>query len=355
MSYRVVYPVSMPIDAKDFGEAVKKFVKLNHFMNIEQLILTDQYNHMKANISYYKKHNHRKASIQLFPIDTAAVAAFPGVVGFPGMVGFSSTNPKAPYPSFAVGPSMLGGPAGIIAPAGPLMVERPAMIGGPVIGGPMIGGPIIGGPIGAPGGTVLFGARPTSSASSASSASSDEIIRIDCERDPCVATTKDGSTFPIIKIEKLSDTECKVFGPSGRTSIIKTKVYGDDILFENKKYKPDDEEHDIGLIEIIKKTAPATLTSSTSTTTPTAMTFGPTAILTPSKQIIPIAPVASNLAAVGTDGKPVIGVPVPFGRGVVATHAARPSGIIGMRGGPGVVVGGPMTMGTPVRFGRGVF
>jgi hypothetical protein len=223
-----------------------------------------------------------------------------------------------------------------------------------MIGGPIFGGPIIGGPIGAPGGTVLFGARPTSSASS------DEIIRIDCERDPCVATTKDGSTFPIIKIEKISDTECKVFGPSGRTSIIKTKVYADDILFENKKYKPDDEEHDIGLIEIIKKTAPATLTSSTSTTTttPTAMTFGPTAVLTPSKQIIPIAPVnpvASNLAAVGTDGKPITGVPVPFGRGIVGMPGARPSGIIGMRGGPGVVVGGPMMMGTPVRFGRGVF
>jgi hypothetical protein len=378
MSYRIVYPVAMPIDAKDFGEAVKKFIKLNHFMNIEQLILTDQYNHMKANISYYKKHNHRKASIQLFPMDTAAVAAFPGVIGFPGMVsGFSSTNPKAPYPAFAVGPSMLGGPAGIISQAGPLMMEGPAMIGGPVIGGPrigammggpmmmgrpMMGGPMMGGPMmsgpmmmgrpmmGGPGvAGVIYGATPSASSPS------EEIIRINGDNDPMIAITKDGSTFPIIKIEKISDTECKVFGPSGRTSIIKTKVDEDenDIIFENKKYKSDDDEYDIGLIEIIKKTAAATLTP---TPTSTSMTFGPTAIITPNKQIIQVgrvAPIGSNVVAVGTDGRPVTGVPVPFGRGIV-TSASPLSRIIGVHGGPGVVVGSPM-MGSPVRFGRGVY
>ena len=368
MSYRIVYPVAMPIDANDFGEAVKKFIKLNHFMNIEQLILTDQYNHMKANISYYKKHNHRKASIQMFPMDTAAVAAFPGVIGFPGMVsGFSSTNPKAPYPAgYAVGPSMLGGPAGIISPAGPLMMEGPAMIGGPVIGGPrmmggpmmgrpmmgaMMGGPIMGRPMmGGPGvAGVIYGATPSASSPS------EEIIRIDGDNDPMIAITKDGSTFRIIKIEKISDTECKVFGPSGRTSIIKTKVdeVENDIIFKNNKYKPDDEEHEIGLIEIIKKTAPNTLTP-TPTPRSTAMTFGPTAIITPNKQIIQVGPVASNVVAVGTNGRPVTGVPVPFGRGI-ATPFAQPSGIIGVRGGPGVVVGGPMMMGTPVRFGNGVY
>ena len=77
MSYRVVYPVAMPIDANDFREAVKKFIKLNHFMNIEQMILTDQYNHMRANIKYYDADRRRKASIQLVPMDAAAVAAFP--------------------------------------------------------------------------------------------------------------------------------------------------------------------------------------------------------------------------------------------------------------------------------------
>ena len=359
MSYRVVYPVAMPIDANDFREAVKKFVKLNHFMNIEQIILTDQYNHMKANVSYYKKHNHRKASIQLFPMDAAAVAAFPGVVGFPGAVGFSSTNPKAPYPAFAVGPSMLGGPAGIIAPAGPLMVESPAMIGGPVIGGPGIGlpmpimpGPVIMGPPGGPGvAGVIFGATP---APSSTPSIPEDIIRINNENNPLIATTKDGSTYPILKIEKVKDNLYKVSGPSGKTSLIKTEIYdGNRIVFENKKYKPDDDENGIDITDVITNTSTPT---SSAPAKSAAMTFGPTAIITPNKQIIQVRPVAPNVVAVGTDGKPVTGVPVPFGRGIVAApFGAPPSKIIGMPGARGVVVGGPMMMGPPpVHFGPGL-
>ncbi len=352
MSYRVVYPVAMPIDANDFREAVKKFIKLNHFMNIEQMILTDQYNHMRANIKYYDADRRRKASIQLVPMDAAAVAAFPGVVGF------SSTNPKTPYPAFAVGPSQLGGPAGIIAPAGPLMVERPAMIGGPVIGGPRLGlpvpGPVIMGPPGGPGvAGVIYGARPAET-------TSDEIIRIDDISGAITATTKDGSTFPISKIEKLYyNNTCRVFGSGGKISIIKTQIIdGNRIVFQNKKYKPSDEEDLFDITDIVDKPIPgATPAPSGSSAAPSSgvMTVGPTAVITPSKQIIPVAPVGpigpvpmtSRVGMVGTDGRPVVGVPVPFG--------AQPSGVIGMSAAPGVVVGGPMMVGSPVRFGRGVY
>ena len=37
MSFRVVYPVAMPIDGNNFADAVKNYVKLNRFMNIEQI------------------------------------------------------------------------------------------------------------------------------------------------------------------------------------------------------------------------------------------------------------------------------------------------------------------------------
>jgi hypothetical protein len=342
MSYRIVHPVAMPIDANNFRDAVKKFIKLNHFMNIEQIILSDQYNHMKANVKYYDNNNRRKASIQLIPIDTASV---------PSYVGFSSTNPNAPYPTagFAVGPSMIGGPAGIIAPAGPVMVERPAMIGGPIIGGPMIGMP--GGPmIGMPGGPgvagVIVGPTPT-----LSDRTSDEIIRIDEINMKIIAITKVGSTFPVLKIEKISDNQCRVYGPSGRMSIIKTEIIEDGgkrTVFENKKFKPEDEEVMFDLTNIINKTASVSVPQSAS-----SMMMGPTHVITPSKQILPIAP---RVGIVGTDGRPpASGVVVPFGRGIVS--GVGPSfgraGVIGMTGGPGVVVGGPM--GTPVRFGRGVF
>jgi hypothetical protein len=241
---------------------------------------------------------------------------------------------------------MLGGPAGIIAPAGPLMVESAAMIGGPIIGGPRMGGPMIAGPMmmgsrmGGPGvAGVIYGATPSAPSMP------EDIIRINNESNPFIATTKDGSTFPIVKIEKIRDSEYKVSGPSGKMSLIKTQIYdGDRIVFQNRKYKPEDDENMIDITDIISNTTEPSAPS---------MTFGPTAILTPSRQILPIAPVRSSVP-IGTDGRPVTGVPVPFGRGI-ATPFAQPSGIIGVRGGPGVVVGGPMMTGTPVRFGRGTF
>jgi hypothetical protein len=336
MSYRIVYPVAMPIDANDFRDAVKKFIKLNHFMNIEQLILTDQYNHMRANVKYYDADRRRKASIQLIPMDAAAVAAFPGVVGFPGVTGvtgFSSTNPKAPYPAFAVGPSMIGGPAGIIAPSGPMI-------------GPMIGIPGGSGVAG-----VIYGAR---------SGASEEIIRIDEINSKLTAITKDGSTFPILKIQKINNNQCRIIGPGGRTLMITTEIEdGDRIVFINKKIKPDDDETMFDLTDVINKY------SSTPTSVPapssSAMTIGPTSIITPNKQIVQVAPVQP----IGTDGRPVRGVAVPFGVSGVSPRivptvsprfvpAVARAGIIGMRGVPGVAVGGPV-IGTPVDFGRGVY
>jgi hypothetical protein len=336
MSYRIVYPVAMPIDGNDFRDAVKRFIKLNHFMNIEQIILTDQYNHMKANVRYYDNANRRKASIQLVPIDAGAV---------PAVVGFSSTDPKAAYPAFAVGPSRIGDPAGILSPA-PVMVGGPAMIGGPVIGGPVVGGPVIGGPvIGGPmiapiGGPavsgVIYGARPVDT--------STEIIRIDDINTKLTATTKDGKTFEILKIEKINN-QYKVTGSGGKTSIIKTDIIDNRIIFNNKKYKPDDEEDSFDITDLINKPAPTPAPTPAPAPAPApAMTFGPTHVITKSRQILPIAPINP----IGTDGRPVGGIISTFGRGPLV-------GVPGVLGRPGVVVGGPMMVGSPVRFGRGVY
>jgi hypothetical protein len=338
MSYRIVYPVAMPIDGNDFRDAVKKYIKLNHFMNIEQIILTDQYKHMKANVRYYNNKNHRKASIQLVPIDAGAI---------PAIVGFSSSNPNAPYPgvmpgsAFAVGPSRIGGPAGIIAPA-PVMVGGPAMIGGPVIGGPMMGGPIIGGPmmggpmmggpiIGGPGVSgVIYGARPAET--------SNEIIRIDEINNKVTATTKEGKQFEILKIEKVNNNQYRVTCSSGKISIINTNLTEGRILFNNKKFKPEDDEDSFDITDVINK--------STSVSVPsyTPMTVGPTHVITNSRQILPVAPINP----IGTDGRPVGGIISTFGRGPLV-------GVPSVLGRPSLVVGGPMMVGQPVRFGRGVY
>jgi hypothetical protein len=232
MSYRIVYPVSTPIDGSSFTDAVKKYIKLNHFMNIEQLILTDQYRHMQANIKYGMRDNGRRnASIQLLPIAPSAI---------PAMVGFSSTDPKAPYPGrYVVGPLSIGAPASIVAPA-PVMVARPAAVGLPMVGGP--GGPAISG--------MIFGAR---------------------------------------KEEKQATTTT---APSATDAI-----------------------------------------------------FGPTHVITSSRQILPIKPVTP----IGTDGKPITGVPVPFGVGVSAY--GRPVPFVG---GPLPAPVGLMPMASPVHFGMGL-
>jgi len=281
MSYRVVYPIATSIDANDFSEAVKKFVKLNHFMNIEQLILTDQYKHMKANVNYYTENNNRKALINLSQMDANAVAAIPPIIGF------SSDNPNARYPAgFIAGPSSIGGPAGIIAPA-PLMVERPAMIGGPMISGP---------------GALLFGARPVEA-----SDASDEVMKI-IDR---TVVLKDRSTYPIQKIQNIRDNLYKLYGPSNKTSIIKTEILDDRgnkrIVFKNKKITLNDD--DLGYSDL------SDIINNLSTPTPatTAMTFGPTAVLTRNKQILPISPVSQ----VGSPGIMMRrAIPVNMGRGL---------------------------------------
>ncbi len=237
MSFRIVYPVAAPVDGKDFKEAVKNYIKLNRFMNIEQLILTDQYNHMRANVRYLNDSGKRKASIQLSPMDAAAVAAIPPI-------GFASTNPNAPYPnvqypgSFVMGPSSIGAPARIIAPA-PLMVARPAVPALAVAPGmPGVAG-------------MIYGSRPAETSTS----------------------------------------------------------------------------------------------SGTQSASTPAESFGPVAVLTNSRQILPVKPVRP----IGTDGKPITGMPVPFGVGVSA--AGRPVPFVG---GPLPAPVGLVPVATPVRFGAGL-
>ncbi len=319
MSYRIIHPVAMPIDANDFRDAVKKYIKLNHFMNIEQIILSDQYKHMKANVRYYNDNNHRKASVQLVPIDAGAVSS---------IIGFSSTDPKAPYPApagFVMGPSRIGGPAGILAPAVP-MVAGPAVIGGPAIIGPagplVVGGPRNGG--------LIFGARTPVSGSS-------KIVMID----DTTATTEDGKKITIVKIEPSSGNQYKITSSEGQVYTINTEKNGDDIVFSNEKPNEDGYKISVSLTDIIKQIA--SNPTSVSKPSPFIANFGPTHQIRPGGQIVPIAPINP----VGTDGRPVSGIISTFGRGPVMMP-----GLPGM-GGPGVVVGAPM-IGTPINFGRGV-
>jgi len=76
-----------------------------------------------------------------------------------------------------------------------------------------------------------------------------------------------------------------------------------------------------------------------------AISFGPTAVITQSRQILPI----KQVNPIGTDGKPITGVPVPFGVGVSAY--GRPVPFVG---GPSPVLAGLLPVASPVRFGPGL-
>jgi hypothetical protein len=111
MAFRVLYPASVSIDAGDFKEAFKNAVKLNTFLNVEQMIIADQFNnYRRADIGYTDIGNgRRKASIR------SELVSYPTIA--PLIVGVSSTDKDARYP------------AGIfMGPGGPMMMPAPIII-----------------------------------------------------------------------------------------------------------------------------------------------------------------------------------------------------------------------------------
>lgn len=67
MSFQIVYPITMSLSADSFKDAVKQYVKMNYDVNLANLIITDQYRYMKANLKYYKEGSKNKVGISLFP------------------------------------------------------------------------------------------------------------------------------------------------------------------------------------------------------------------------------------------------------------------------------------------------
>jgi hypothetical protein len=154
MSFSVIAPMYMPIEAKDFREAVKNFVKLNHHMNITQMILTDQIKNMQANVRYYDLNGRSKAYINLIPTNATTME---GIIPMPIMgspiIGFSSTDKNAKYPMpTIIGPSAIVGANNQVFNVKPVTTDgKPVGVMGPAIIGSfgtgsyprtMMGGPL---------------------------------------------------------------------------------------------------------------------------------------------------------------------------------------------------------------------
>lgn len=67
--FQILHPFVYDIYGDSFKDAVKNFVKLNHNMNIQDIIIRDQANTQKyrAEVKYYTEESKRKAGITMYP------------------------------------------------------------------------------------------------------------------------------------------------------------------------------------------------------------------------------------------------------------------------------------------------
>jgi len=71
MLYTVVHPCNMSIYANSFNDAakdaVKEYIKVKHYLDIRNLIITDNIRYMKADLELYNVNKRKKVGITLNP------------------------------------------------------------------------------------------------------------------------------------------------------------------------------------------------------------------------------------------------------------------------------------------------
>jgi len=102
MKFSIVYPYPSVIDADSFKEAIKYYVKTNHNMNINQMILTDKMNHVNAELNYFRKNNVDKVGINMYPISPSysIIPNFYGPVHVQSLMPQSINSSIIPVPTF---------------------------------------------------------------------------------------------------------------------------------------------------------------------------------------------------------------------------------------------------------------
>ena len=68
MIFNVVSPIVATIDGDSLKDAIKNFIKINHNLNITEMIIRDQTNNIQAKIKYYKEDGRNKVGINMFPV-----------------------------------------------------------------------------------------------------------------------------------------------------------------------------------------------------------------------------------------------------------------------------------------------
>lgn len=100
MIYQIVHPFTETIYGDSFKQAIKNYIKINRNLNINQMIVTDQTNHIKATMKYYKEDIRNKVGINIIPISNTAPYLNVGATPFLPL----SNAPLVPYFDFEISP-----------------------------------------------------------------------------------------------------------------------------------------------------------------------------------------------------------------------------------------------------------
>jgi hypothetical protein len=68
MIYQIVAPFVADIYGDSFKDAVKNIIKLKRDLNLNDIIIKDQTQHMQARIKYYQEDGRNKVGINMFPL-----------------------------------------------------------------------------------------------------------------------------------------------------------------------------------------------------------------------------------------------------------------------------------------------
>ena len=68
MIFQVIAPFETTIYGDSFKEAIKNFIKINHNLNITEMIIKDQQRNIQAQIKYYEQDGRNKVGINMFPV-----------------------------------------------------------------------------------------------------------------------------------------------------------------------------------------------------------------------------------------------------------------------------------------------
>ena len=67
IQYKIVSPMQVDIMGESVTDAIKKFIKMNHELAINKLILQDEGKRMYARIRYFEDQNKHKVGIDVYP------------------------------------------------------------------------------------------------------------------------------------------------------------------------------------------------------------------------------------------------------------------------------------------------